>query len=328
MPHQPTLAGRPLGPESSADEWRAAYQELAATHEAAESQLFVLENLYSASVQLLGARSPVEVVKIVAEVLENLIGAVGFSMLVWRPGERMAKVVLKRGEVSGDSRGEDVEWAIHRSEPSVLTSKDGQLKAAVAPLHYDGKLVGAIIIERLLPQKQGRLGDTDVELLAMLSGQAGPALVRSHERARAEHQKSAVENLLATDAGAATFQGNLDDTKVVDILQLISIVRKSGRLSVAAKDVPPLELFFLEGAVIGANQADEPVPLKDAPEVLSHLVERSGTFSFFPEAYDPRDERRMRCDELVLEALRLYDERENKGGKPALPDDLGDLDLF
>src|SRR5438045_2299596 len=88
------------GGTRSADEqdWKAAHQALSLEHNEAEAQLMMLQNLYSTSIQLLGARAPTDVLVIVAEVLENLIGASAFSLLVWRPGEVRARVLLKRGD--------------------------------------------------------------------------------------------------------------------------------------------------------------------------------------------------------------------------------------
>ena len=50
-----------------------------------------------------------------------------------------------------------------------------------------------------------------------------------------------------------------------------------------------------------------PVPLEQAPKLLSTWVSRSGRFAFHGAAVPPAA-KAMSCDELVLEALRMYDE--------------------
>ena len=102
--------------DDSLTDWKAAHRTLSREHSEAEEQLGMLQNLYSTSIQLLAARVPADVLKVVAEVLENLIGASGFSLFVWRPGERRARVVLRRGagRASRASRRRPRRWAACR----------------------------------------------------------------------------------------------------------------------------------------------------------------------------------------------------------------------
>lgn len=302
-------------------DWRAAYEALKKTYAAVEEQLSIMQNLYSVSVQLLGAKKPGEVVGIVAEVLENLVCASAFTMLVWRPGEHLGRVLLRRGACS-EKLGPDVSEALKLPEPSVLEGPAGEFRAAVAPLNYEGILVGAIVIEGLRAQKEGGLSDTDLELLSMLSGQAGPALVRSRERARAEAQNEAVERLLQDESedepqGQASLHGSLDETKLIEVFQLLGMIRKSGRLLLSSDDGDSEFLFHL-GSPVGATDRDGAVPLAEAPKLLSAWIDRTGIFSFFSEGVEQPGES-MSCDELVLEALRLYDE-ERAGKTAQLPD--------
>ncbi len=289
-------------------------------HAEAEEQLVLLQNLYSASLQFLGAKDPGEVVRIVAEVLENLVGAKGFSLFIWRPGERLARPILRRGNSRMESLGPKISDALKLSQPSVFRRADGSLEGVVAPLHYGGELVGAVVIDSLLPQKQGQLSGTDLELLSLLSAQAAPALLRARERTRAESQNAAVELLLQQSerpSGKASIQGDLDETKLIDVIQLIGMTRKSGRLQLTNGD-RGIEFQFHDGAVFDLAEGSMRVPLADASQLLSGWVEKEGTFVFYSETPATIPNEVLSCNALLMDALRLYDEQ-GRGRDVVLP---------
>ena len=141
------------------------------------------------------------------------------------------------------------------------------------------------MIDALLPQKRGGLSPIDRELFVLLSAQAAPALVRARERARAETQNAAVEQLLETKertSGAPSVQGDLDETKLIDVFQLIGMTRKSGKL-VASDRNQSVAFHFHNGSVFAVLDGEKPIALEDAPRLLSSWVERSGSFVFHSE---------------------------------------------
>ena len=311
-------------PDEADRDLRRELDELQRAHAEAEQQLVMLQNLYSASVQFLGAKTVADVVRIVAEVLANLVGATAFSLFLWRPGERLARPLLTQGARARDEAfASRLATALKSTEPTVFRSPAGQLELCIAPLYFAANLVGVVVIDALLPQKHDSLSDTDLELLSLLSAQAAPALVRANKHAQAEGQNSALEQLLRASeqpSEQAALQGSLDETKLVDVFQLVGLTRKSGRLLISGRDASAT-FQFRSGELVAASQGTSAVPLDAASELVCTLLDSSGTFVFYAEAAAAPGNNGLSCDALILDAFRLYDE--SKAGKqPELPPSL------
>ena len=213
----------------------------------------------------------------------------------------------------GKSFGAKVSGALKASQPTIFRSSTGEFELCVAPFYFGKELVGAVVVDALLPQKKQGLTDTDIQLLSLLSAQAAPALSWSRKLARAEAQNQAVEQLLKAPAGSSgrpSMQGNLDDTKLIDVFQLISMTQKSGRL-IVLDDAANAEFHFRGGSSFAVWADKAKIPLKDAPGLVCSWLERSGTFCFYSELPSGEPVESMSCDALVLDAFRLYDESKN-----------------
>ncbi len=107
----------------------------------------------------------------------------------------------------------------------------------------------------------------------------------------------------AVSAEGREIEGNLAQIPLVDLLQILSVNRKSGRL-VLEREGERAEIALREGRVIDA-EAGRAVGEK---ALFRLLTRREGQFAFLP-GNDARPERiERKVDELVLEGLRQADE--------------------
>ncbi len=144
-----------------------------------------LANLYVASYQLHSTLDPSEVLKVIQEIVINLIGAELFC--VYASGDDpdvLLPVVAEGGPVSdyptvriGEGRvGESVESGeVVTAEASGLGPAEGGLPVVCIPLRVEDKAVGAIVIHRLLSQKDG-FPPLDYGLLKLLAGHSANAI--------------------------------------------------------------------------------------------------------------------------------------------------------
>jgi DNA-binding response OmpR family regulator len=105
-------------------------------------------------------------------------------------------------------------------------------------------------------------------------------------------------------AGAGReIEGNLAQIPLVDLLQILSVNRKSGRLTLE-REGERAAIALREGRVIDAAVG----PIGGEKALFRLLTRREGQFGFLPghDATPERIERKM--DELVLEGLRQADE--------------------
>lgn len=98
-------------------------------------------------------------------------------------------------------------------------------------------------------------------------------------------------------------EGNLAQIPLPDLLQILSVNRKTGRLTVE-REGERAELHLREGRVVDA--AIGPIGAEKALWRL--LTRREGSFSFQPGATPERERIERRLDELLLEGLRQGDE--------------------
>src|SRR5688572_21063450 len=85
----------------------------------AEAQVAIYQNLYSTSLQLLIAKSPIDVLDIVGEVLHNLIGAKSYVIYAWRQGENVARRLRGKGAPHRTLSRDHMTEALRASRPTV-----------------------------------------------------------------------------------------------------------------------------------------------------------------------------------------------------------------
>jgi DNA-binding response OmpR family regulator len=106
-------------------------------------------------------------------------------------------------------------------------------------------------------------------------------------------------------------EGNLAQIPLVDLLQILAVNRKSGRLSIE-REGERAEISLREGRVVDASIG----AIAGEKALFRLLTRREGQFAFMPgEVSGDRIERKI--DELVLEGLRQADELARL--LPALP---------
>jgi GAF domain-containing protein len=154
----------------------------------AEQQVTRLTRLYVASLHLLGARQPEQVLEAVQEIIVNIIGSE--ELAIFRMGEdgkslwlvsslgvdpeRLRSIPLGEGPI-GKTALEDKTFIA--PTPRSASAEPGDTVTACVPLRLDGRVYGVIALFGLLPQKPA-LEDVDRELLELFADQAAPALHR------------------------------------------------------------------------------------------------------------------------------------------------------
>lgn len=149
-----------------------------------EAENNLLANLYITTYQLHSTFDVTEIVRIVEEILLNLVGAEQFSLLLRDADGGMLQPLLSE---SGTSNLLEVEvldprilsvladgqsWIATDDELAKLESADVK---AVIPLQVDDEVHGVVAVYRLLEQKNG-FTQTDREIFSLLGGHAAMAL--------------------------------------------------------------------------------------------------------------------------------------------------------
>ena len=143
-----------------------------------------LANLYVASYQLHSTLDPSEVVKVILEIVINLIGAEVFAVYVCEEGNDELRPVAAEGEVQLGDPG------VSGGPPS----RGGEPVVSI-PLRVDDKPVGAIVIYKLLQQKDG-FSALDNELFTLLAGHAATAIFASRLYAQSERKLSTIQGFI------------------------------------------------------------------------------------------------------------------------------------
>ncbi len=112
-----------------------------------------------------------------------------------------------------------------------------------------------------------------------------------------------VEAARAVAAENADIEGNLAQIPLVDLLQILAMNKKTGRLAVEREN-EKAEVVLVEGRVFDARMG----PVVGEKALFRLLTRREGQFAFLPgkNGAERRIERRL--DELLLEGLRQADE--------------------
>jgi len=166
-----------------------------------------LASLYVASYQLHSTLDPSEVVKVILEIVINLIGAEIFGVYVCQDGTDELQPVAAEGEplasfpvqrVGQGLVGRSVgAGEVELGDPGVSggpPSAGGEPVVSI-PLVVDDRPIGAIVIYKLLQQKDG-FSALDSELFTLLAGHAATAILASRLYAQSERKLSTIQGFI------------------------------------------------------------------------------------------------------------------------------------
>lgn len=166
---------------AASDRFNSRYSE-------AEGELANLANLYVALSQLHSARSVRHVLRSLKELLAQFVGAGAFAVylasddgndLIAIASEGVPVVEIQRIPVTRGVLGESfAKGEIYVKDGGDVSKGSVSDPAAVIPLSFDGRTVGAIAIFGTLPQKT-EFVNVDTELFKLLGEQAAPALINA-----------------------------------------------------------------------------------------------------------------------------------------------------
>lgn len=166
-----------------------------------------LANLYVASYQLHSTLDFNESLKIVLEIVMNLIGAEEFSIMMLDEKTNELSIVAQEGMESeartsvktGDGiigrTGKSGEVYYRDGDPTDLRGVDYIHPLVCIPLKIKEHVIGAIVIYKLLIQKQGFTG-ADYELFSMLASHAATSLFSSKLYSQSERKLSTIQSFL------------------------------------------------------------------------------------------------------------------------------------
>jgi nitrate/nitrite-specific signal transduction histidine kinase len=172
-----------------------------------EEQNTSLANLYVASYQLHSTLDFAEVVRIVVEIVINLIGAEKLGVFLFDEETERLECVAHEGLTEKERRSITVGQGLQGKvaalgESYYITDEAKQRKAekqdepiACIPLKIRDRLIGVISIYRLLRQKDG-FTSIDFKLFDLLAGHAATALYSSRLYALSERKLKTVRSFL------------------------------------------------------------------------------------------------------------------------------------
>ena len=166
-----------------------------------------LANLYVASYQLHSTLDSSEVVKVILEIVINLIGAEIFCVYVCEEGSTDLVPVAAEGDpvaefpvlqVGEGFVGQSVatgEVALGDPSETGTSPGAGGVPVVSIPLRVDDQAVGAIVIYRLLQQKDG-FSALDDELFTLLAGHAATAIFASRLYGQSERKLTTIQGFI------------------------------------------------------------------------------------------------------------------------------------
>ncbi len=166
-----------------------------------------LANLYVASYQLHSTLDFSESLKIILEIVMNLIGAEEFSIMML--DEKTNELSIVANEGMGDEQRPSIklgEGAIGKAcrsgesfyregDPTDLTGVDYAHPLVCIPLKIKEHVIGVISIYKLLVQKQA-FSNVDYEMFTMLAGHAATALFSSKLYSQSERKLTTIQSFL------------------------------------------------------------------------------------------------------------------------------------
>ncbi len=182
----------------------AENQQFASRFVEVEAENNNLANLYVASYQLHSTLNVAEVVKIIIEIVINLIGAQTFAVYVHDEKTGLLEAVA--------SEGEDVavfpsmplgEGVVGTAVATGATQCSGEQESSdygsplvAIPLKVNDRPIGAIAIFELLAQKDAGLSPLDHELFAVLAGHAATAIFAAQLHSQSERKLSTIQGFI------------------------------------------------------------------------------------------------------------------------------------
>jgi transcriptional regulator with GAF, ATPase, and Fis domain len=165
-----------------------------------------LANLYVASYQLHSTMDLKEVLRIVSEIILNLIGSDHFAILVRDDEQPALRVVaaesvdpsvqkIKLGEGVIGRVGQSGEMYVQDDlEHAVMGSPNHPIVCIPLKIHED--VIGVIAIFDLFEQKKKRLTRVDHELFSMMAGHAATAIFSATLYARSQRTLSTIKGFI------------------------------------------------------------------------------------------------------------------------------------
>lgn len=166
-----------------------------------------LANLYVASNQLHSTLDFEEVMRIIIEIMINLVGAERFVIMLLDEASGVLSTIASEGMEEGTIRkvriGEGIiGGAVQRGEnffESDLSvgSLDGEPRPIVCiPLKIKDQTLGVIVVFSLLEQKKKRLTRVDEELFTMLAGHAATAVFSAKLYSQSARKLSTIQGFI------------------------------------------------------------------------------------------------------------------------------------
>ncbi len=166
-----------------------------------------LANLYVASYQLHSTLDFKEVIRIVLEIIINLVGADRFALMLLNEGSDELSAVAAEGIDPGEVRrvrvGEGIIGSVAQTGESHFESNldqaprdDDQYPLVCIPLKIQDHVIGVIVIFSLMEQKKKQLTRVDYELFSMLAGHAATAIFSSKLYAQSERRLSTIQGFI------------------------------------------------------------------------------------------------------------------------------------
>jgi len=166
-----------------------------------------LANLYVASYQLHSTLDFNESLRIILEIVMNLIGAEEFSVMMLDEKTNELFIVAQEGMGSADRAGIKIgagtiggavksgEAYYRQGDPADTRGIDYTNPLCCIPLKIKEHVIGVIVIYKLLLQKT-ELTNVDYELFSMLAGHAATALFSSKLYSQSERKLSTIQSFL------------------------------------------------------------------------------------------------------------------------------------
>ena len=166
-----------------------------------------LANLYVASYQLHSTLDFNESLKIILEIVMNLIGAEKFSIMLLDEKKNELVVVAQEGMEAGFLPGIRLGMGMigcsaqqgkpfyRAGDPRDIQGVDYTHPLVCIPLKIKEHVIGAIVVYKLLIQKQS-FTNVDYELFSMLAGHAATALFSSKLYSESERKLTTIQSFL------------------------------------------------------------------------------------------------------------------------------------
>jgi len=171
-----------------------------------QEQNEALTNIYVASYRLHATLDPPGVMKIIAEILIELVGAEEFGIFLFNKDQSKLELVAGEGireRLPAESvpAGEGVIGEVAASgesfyfEPKSDREREAGLPRAAIPLRMDDEPVGVMVIYRLLSHKPG-FSELDRQLLELLTAHAATALVSARLHSLLDRKLKTMEGFI------------------------------------------------------------------------------------------------------------------------------------